>query len=213
MLTSRWTKAGVFLLGLGPIGWLVWKGFQAELTANPIEFLTHELGDWTLIFLVLTLSVTPARKLLHAPELIRFRKMLGLFAFFYAVLHFSIFFVFDHFFDLAGMWEDIVERKYITIGMLGFVLLIPLAVTSTKGWIRRLGGKRWQRLHQAIYIIAIAGVIHFFWLVKSDITRPMRYAIAVGILLAYRILIWLAARQRRQQPMQTAGKLSPTNGA
>ena len=184
MLTNRWTKAGVFLLSLGPIGYLVWKGFQAELTANPIEFLTHELGDWSLIFLILTLSVTPARKLLHAPELIRFRKMLGLFAFFYATLHFSIFFVFDHFFDFGAMWEDIVERKYITVGMLGFVLLIPLAVTSTKGWIRRLGGKRWKRLHQAIYITAIAGVIHFFWLVKSDITRPTRYAVAVGILLA-----------------------------
>ena len=211
MLTSKWTKVGVFLLSLGPVAWLVWKGFQAELTANPIEFLTHELGDWTLIFVILTLSVTPARRLLHMPALIRFRRMLGLFAFFYACLHFSIFFVFDHFFNVAAMIEDVVERKYITVGMLGFVLLIPLAVTSTTGWIRRLGGKRWQRLHQAIYIIGIAGVVHFFWLVKSDITRPTRYAVAVGVLLVYRLAVRFA--EMRAQPLRPPGKLSPTNGS
>ena len=211
MLTSKWTKVGVFLLNLGPIGWLVWKGFQAELTANPIEFLTHELGDWTLIFVILTLSVTPARRLLRMPALIRFRRMLGLFAFFYACLHFSIFFVFDHFFNVAAMIEDVVERKYITAGMLGFLLLIPLAVTSTKGWIRRLGGKRWQRLHQAIYVIGIAGVVHFFWLVKSDLTRPTRYAVAVGLLLGYRVWVWLA--EMRAQPVRSARKLSPTDGS
>lgn len=213
MLTSKWTKVGVFFLSLGPIGWLVWKGFRAELTANPIEFLTHELGDWTLIFLILTLAVTPARKLLRQPTLIRFRRMLGLFAFFYACLHFSIFFVFDHFFNVAAMLDDIVERKYITAGFLGFVLLMPLAVTSTAGWIRRLGGKRWRRLHQLIYITATAGVVHFLWLVKSDIRRPIQYGVAVGILLLYRLAVWLAARQMRTQPAGRAGKLSPTDGS
>jgi methionine sulfoxide reductase heme-binding subunit len=211
MLTSKWTKVGVFLLSLGPVEWLIWKGFQGELTANPIEFLTHELGDWTLIFVILTLSVTPARRLLHLPALIRYRRMLGLFAFFYACCHFSIFFIFDHFFDVSAMIEDVVKRKYITVGMLGFALLIPLAVTSTAGWIRRLGGKRWHKLHQAIYIIGIAGVVHFFWLVKSDITRPTRYAIAVGLLLVYRLAVWLA--QERTQPLRPAGKLSPTDGS
>ena len=213
MLTSKWTKAGVFLASLGPLGYLVWKGFRAELTANPIEYITHELGDWTLIFLILTLCVTPARRLLRQPALIRFRRMLGLFAFFYACLHFSVFFVFDHFFDVAAMLDDVAERKYITAGFLGFVLLIPLAVTSTAGWIRRLGGRRWQRLHQAIYITAIAGVVHFFWLVKSDITRPTRYAVAVGLLLAYRVVMWFAERQMRPQPARSAGKLSPTEGS
>ena len=213
MLTSKWTKVGVFLVSLGPVGWLVWKGFRAELTANPIEFITHELGDWTLIFVILTLCVTPARKLLRLPALIRFRRMLGLFAFFYTCCHFSIFVIFDHFFNVAAMVEDVVERKYITVGMLGFSLLIPLAVTSTKGWIRRLGGKRWQRLHQAIYIIGIAGVVHFFWLVKSDITRPTRYAVAVGVLLVYRMVVWVAARQMRTQRAGPPGKLSPTDGS
>ena len=125
--------------------------------------------------------------------------MLGLFAFFYACLHFSVFFVFDHFFDVAAMLDDVAERKYITVGFLGFVVLIPLAVTSTAGWIRRLGGKRWQRLHQLIYVAAVAGVIHFFWLVKSDITRPTRYAVAVGALLLYRLVLRVNERQARPQ--------------
>jgi sulfoxide reductase heme-binding subunit YedZ len=119
--------------------------------------------------------------------------------------------VFDHFFNVAAMIEDVVERKYITAGMLGFLLLIPLAVTSTKGWIRRLGGKRWQRLHQAIYVIGIAGVVHFFWLVKSDLTRPTRYAVAVGLLLGYRVWVWFA--EMRAQPVRSARKLSPTDGS
>lgn len=207
MLTSKWTKAGVFLLSLGPIGHLVWKGFRAELTANPIEHITHQTGDWTLIFLTLTLAVTPARKLLRMPALIRFRRMLGLFAFFYACLHFSVFFLFDHFFNVAAMLEDVAERKYITAGFFGLVLLVPLAITSTKGWIRRLGGKRWHRLHQAIYLTAIAGVIHFFWLVKSDITRPTQYAIPIILLLGYRVAAWFGGRQARAQPV---GSPSPS---
>ena len=207
MLTSKWTKVGVFLLSLGPIGHLFWKGFRAELTANPIEYITHQTGDWTLIFLTLTLAVTPARKLLRMPGLIRFRRMLGLFAFFYACLHFSIFFLFDHFFNVAAMLEDVAERKYITAGFFGLVLLVPLAITSTKGWIRRLGGKRWHRLHQAIYLTAIAGVIHFFWLVKSDITRPTQYAIPIILLLGYRVVAWFGDRQARTQAV---GSPSPS---
>src|ERR1700736_2774802 len=167
LLNSKWSKPVVFLLCLLPLAALGWRALHGELTANPIEFITHATGDWTLRFLVITLSVTPLRKMLGLPELIRFRRMLGLFAFFYACLHFTTYIWFDKFFNLSEMWKDIVKRKFITVGFTAFVLLIPLAITSTKGWIRRLGGKRWQQLHRAIYASAVAGVIHYYWLVKS----------------------------------------------
>jgi len=195
VLLSKWTKVILFLLCLGPLARLVWKAFGNGLGANPIEFVTHDTGDWILIFLVLTLSITPARKLLHQPDLIRFRKMLGLFAFFYAFLHFGTWIGLDKFFDLREMLEDVVKRPFITIGFTGFLLLVPLAVTSTTGWIRRLGGKRWRQLHRLIYIIAIAGVVHYYWLVKSDIRRPVRYGFLVFALLAYRGLSWLNANR------------------
>jgi len=213
ILTNKWTKVPVFLLCLGPLGYLLWRGWHGRLTANPIEFITHETGDWILIFLIITLSVTPARKLLGMPALIRFRRMFGLFAFFYACLHFSIFFVFDHFFDVAAILADVAERKYITAGFIGFVLLIPLAITSSAGWIRRLGGKRWQNLHRFIYVTAAAGVVHFYWLVKSDVTRPTRYGAVVAFLLFYRFAVWLADRPIRPQPIRSASKLSPTGGS
>jgi sulfoxide reductase heme-binding subunit YedZ len=158
-----------------------------------VEFITHETGDWTLIFLVLTLSVTPARRLLGRPELTRYRRMLGLFAFFYGCLHFTTYIWFDKFFDIAAMLKDVRERKFITMGFAGFVLMLPLALTSTAGWIRRLGGKRWQMLHRLIYLSAIAGVVHYYWLVKSDIRKPVFYGMLVALLLLYR----LAASMRR----------------
>ena len=213
LLTSKWTKVAVFSLCLGPVGYLVWRGWNGRLTANPIEFITHETGDWILIFLILTLSVTPARKLLGQPQLIRFRRMFGLFAFFYACVHFSIFIVFDHFFDVAAMIEDVGMRKYIAAGFTGFVLLLPLAITSTAGWIRRLGGKRWQLLHRLVYVAAAAGVVHFYWLVKSDVTRPFRYGAVVAFLLFYRLAVRLADRPARPQPLRSSGKLSPTEGS
>jgi sulfoxide reductase heme-binding subunit YedZ len=213
ILTNKWTKVPVFFLCLGPLGYLFWRGWNGRLTANPIEFITHETGDWILIFLIITLCVTPARKLLGVPALIRFRRMFGLFAFFYACLHFSTFVVFDHYFDVAAMLDDVVERKYITAGFIGFVLLIPLAITSSAGWIRRLGGKRWQKLHQLIYITAAAGVVHFWWLVKSDVTRPTRYGVVVAFLLFYRFAVWLSDRQVRPQPVRSTNKLSPTDGS
>ena len=197
ILTSKWTKVLVFALCLAPLAILIWRGFHNELGANHIEFITHATGDWTLRFLVLTLAITPLRKILHQPQLIRFRRMLGLFAFFYVCLHFATWIGLDKFFDWSEMWKDVQKRRFITVGFAGFVLLIPLAITSTAGWIRRLGGKRWQLLHRAVYLTAILGVIHYYWLVKSDVTKPLQYAWMVGILLAWRAGDWLYSRWTR----------------
>ena len=180
-----------------PLAALLQRVVQGRLGANPIEFVTHATGDWTIRFLVITLAITPARKILWLPQLIRFRRMLGLFAFFYAFLHFSVWIGVDKFFDWTEMWKDVQKRRFITLGFTGFVLLIPLAITSTAGWIRRLGGKRWQMLHRAIYAAAIAGVIHYYWLVKSDVRKPLFYAWVVGILLAFRLGFWLYGRGRQ----------------
>jgi sulfoxide reductase heme-binding subunit YedZ len=196
-LTSKWTKAAVFLACLGPLGLLVWEAFHGGLGANPVEFVEHATGDWTLRFLAVTLAISPLRKILGVPQLIRFRRMLGLFAFFYACLHFCIYIGIDQTLDLSAMWKDVMKRRYITVGFTGFVLLIPLAVTSTAGWIRRLGGRRWQLLHRAVYISAVAGVIHYYWLVKSDVHRPLQYAAIVGVLLAWRIGGGLYRRSQR----------------
>ena len=197
ILTSKWTKVLVFALCLVPLAILIWRGFHNELGANHIEFITHATGDWTLRFLVLTLAITPLRKILHQPQLIRFRRMLGLFAFFYVCLHFATWIGLDKFFDWSEMWKDVQKRRFITVGFAAFVLLIPLAITSTAGWIRRLGGKRWQLLHRAVYLTAIFGVIHYYWLVKSDVTKPLQYAWMVGILLAWRAGDWLYSRWTR----------------
>ena len=197
----RWIKLVLFIGSLIPLGLLLWKFFGAHpsdmsawgagLGANPIEAITHTTGDWTLRFLLATLAITPARKLLHLPSLIKFRRMLGLFAFFYACLHFTTYIWLDKFFNLHEMLADVAKRKFITVGFTAFVLLIPLAVTSTAGWIRRLGGKRWQALHRLIYFSAIAGVIHYLWLVKADIRKPLEYGAVLAVLLGYRLLVWI----------------------
>jgi sulfoxide reductase heme-binding subunit YedZ len=187
LLLSKWTKVAVFLICLLPLASLVWRGLHHGLTANPIEFITHATGDWTLRFILITLGVTPLRKILGLPDLIRFRRMLGLFAFFYGCLHFTTYIWLDKFFNLAEMWKDVSKRPYITVGFTAFVLLIPLAITSTAGWIRRLGGRNWQRLHRAIYVSAIAGVIHYYWLVKSAVIRPLTYGAIVAVLLLWRL--------------------------
>jgi methionine sulfoxide reductase heme-binding subunit len=193
-LLTKWAKALVFTLGLLPLVFLGFRALYGRLTANPVEFLQHFTGDWTLRFLIITLAITPLRKLLNLPELIRFRRMLGLCAFFYVSLHFLTYIGPDQAFNLAGMWKDVEKRRYITVGFAGFVLLIPLAITSTKGWIRRLGGKRWQTLHRAVYISAICGVIHYYWLVKSDVRKPVFYGVLVGALLLWRLADWLRKR-------------------
>jgi sulfoxide reductase heme-binding subunit YedZ len=196
LLNSKWSKPVVFLLCLVPLAALGWRALHGELTANPIEFITHATGDWTLRFLIFTLCVTPFRKILHLPELIRFRRMLGLFAFFYACLHFTTYIWLDKFFDLSEMWKDIAKRKYITVGFTAFFLLIPLAITSTAGWIRRLGGKRWQQLHRLIYFSATLGVIHYYWLVKSAIIRPLTYGAIVAVLLLWRLFASLTKKKQ-----------------
>jgi sulfoxide reductase heme-binding subunit YedZ len=214
ILTNKSTKVAVFLLCCGPLFALAWRAFHRgladfpnnmDLGANPIEFITHATGLWTLRFLVITLSITPLRSLLGLPDLIRFRRMLGLFAFFYACLHFVTYIWLDQFFDLHSIWRDIAKRPFITIGFLAFVLLIPLAITSTAGWIRRLGGRRWRILHRAIYISAVAGVIHYYWLVKSAVIPPLTYGAIVGILLLWRLGTWLW-RRSRQGAMKTGAR-------
>jgi sulfoxide reductase heme-binding subunit YedZ len=206
LLNSKWSKPVVFLLCLLPLAALGWRALHGELTANPIEFITHATGDWTLRFLVIALCVTPFRKILHLPELIRFRRMLGLFTFFYACLHFTTYIWLDKFFDLSEMWKDIAKRKYITVGFTAFLLLIPLAVTSTAGWIRRLGGKRWQRLHRLIYFSAALGVIHYYWLVKSAVIRPLTYGAIVAVLLLWRLF---ASLSRKTQLRVDAATVRP----
>jgi methionine sulfoxide reductase heme-binding subunit len=199
ILTSKWTKVVVFVACLVPVAMLVWRGLHNDLSADPIAFITHATGDWTLRFLVITLAITPLRKILHLPQLIRFRRMLGLFAFFYVCLHFATWIWLDKQFVWSEMWKDVLKRRFITVGFTAFVLLIPLAITSTAGWIRRLGGKRWQMLHRLIYVTAVLGVIHYYWLVKSNVRKPLLYGFLVGILLAWRLVTWLIGRRGRSK--------------
>ena len=194
-------KVAVFLACLGPLGRLGYKALTDSLGANPIEVITHATGDWTLRFLLITLAITPLRKLSHQPWLIRFRRMLGLYAFFYGCLHFTTYLWLDQFFYWANMVKDVGKRPFITAGFTGFVLLIPLALTSTSWAVRKLGGRRWQWLHRLIYASATAGVIHFLWLVKKDISEPLIYAGVLAVLLLYRVAAWgipaLKARRSR----------------
>lgn len=193
-------KVPVFLLCLGPLSVLVWKAFHEKLGANPVDVITRTTGRWTLTFLLITLSVTPLRKLAGLPWLVRFRRMLGLFAFFYGTLHLTTYVWLDKFFDVPAMLHDIAKRRFITAGMTGFAAMLPLALTSTAGWIRRLGGKRWQKLHRLIYLSAAAGVVHFIWLVKADLRKPLTYGAILCVLLLYRAaaFLWTRATRERQ---------------
>ena len=184
-------KSVIFVACLIPLARLVWFAFQGNLSANPIEFITRSLGTWTLVFLLITLSITPLRKLLNQPWLIKLRRMLGLFTFFYASLHFVTYIWLDQFFDLQAIYKDVIKRPFITVGFASFILLIPLAVTSTNNMVRRLGGKRWQKLHRLVYLIAIGGVVHYWWLVKKDITQPVIYAAVLAVLLGYRVFVYM----------------------
>jgi len=190
LFLSRWTKAVLFALCLVPLANLAWRAYTQDLTANPVEYLTHKAGDWTIRFLMITLAITPLRLLFRQPQLVRFRRMFGLFAFFYGVLHFTVWFCIDKFFDFQEMGKDIVKRPFITIGLAGLIMMTPLALTSTNGWVRRLGYKRWQKLHRLIYAIALAGVIHYYWLVKSDIRLPLMYGAIWATLMMFRVVDW-----------------------
>lgn len=186
-------KAGLFVVCLLPLAWLVWRALAGDLGANPIEAVTLFTGRWALRFLLVTLGITPVRRLTGWHRLIGFRRMLGLFAFFYATLHFTIYLAIDQFFDWETIVEDVTKRPFITAGFAAFVLLIPLAVTSTQGWIRRLG-RRWQQIHRLIYVSGTLAVVHFIWKVKSDLRDPLFYATILAMLFAVRVALWIRRR-------------------
>ena len=189
--TARQTtllKVVIFVLALLPFARMVYLTVTEQLV-EPLEFITRGTGDWTLYFLCITLGVTPLRKLSKWNWLIKLRRMLGLFAFFYAALHFTTFLWFDHFFDVQEMWKDVLKRPFITVGFTAFVLLVPLAATSTNAMVRRLGGKRWQWLHRLVYLIAPLGILHFWWMKagKHDFIQPIIFGVIVALLLGVRL--------------------------
>jgi sulfoxide reductase heme-binding subunit YedZ len=192
-------KPWLFVLCLYPLARLVWFGVMNGLGANPVEFITRSTGTWTLVALMLTLAVTPLRRLTGWNSLLRYRRMLGLFAYFYVCLHFVTYIWLDQSFSLHGIVKDIVKRPFITVGFVAFVLLLPLALTSTNAMMRRLG-RRWQQLHRLIYLIGILGVLHYFWLVKRDLTQPLIYGAILLLLLSFRLrfipLGWAGLRNR-----------------
>lgn len=192
-------KPLVWLLGLTPLALLVYRGATGRLTANPIEFVTHRTGWWGLTLLCATLAITPLRRLTHWQWLVRIRRLIGLFAFFYISLHLAIWIGLDRFFDWRSIGEDIAKRPYITVGFAAFLMLLPLAITSTRGWTRRLG-RRWQTLHRLIYFATAAGVLHFFWkrASKLDVAEPLVFAGILVVLLAARVPIWLERRRRHR---------------
>ena len=195
-----WIKAWVFLLCLVPLARLVYGGVANSLGANPIETITRSTGWWTLFLLMTTLTVTPLRRLAGAPWLLKLRRMTGLFAFFYASIHLLTFVWFDHWFDLAAILKDVIKRPFVTVGFAAYLLLLPLALTSTNRLVRRLG-RNWQRLHRLVYAIAILGVIHFWWLVKRDLTEPLAFALVLAFLLGIRFF-WRARTIRAAVPSQ-----------
>lgn len=222
MSADRWirwiAKPLVFAAALAPLAILIWRALHADLGANPLAEITHETGDWTLRFIVITLAITPVRRLTGRNWIIRFRRMFGLYAFFYGTAHFLIYVIADRFAGLdfvdgiwawstvralaASIWDDIYKRPYVTVGFTGLVAMLPLAITSTAGWIRRLGGRNWNRLHKLIYLTAIAGVIHYWWLVKADVLHPAIYASLVVVLLAYRVFVTLKRSRWHRQPIE-----------
>jgi sulfoxide reductase heme-binding subunit YedZ len=211
MTTIRILKVLVFLASLGPAGWLVWAALTGNLSANPLSDLTNETGVWTLRFVCITLAITPLRRLTGWNAVIRFRRMAGLFAFFYGSLHFLTYVIVDRFASLdfsdglvifawstarhlaASVWDDIYKRPFITVGFTAWLSMVPLALTSTAGMIRRLGGRLWNRLHKLVYLTGALGVVHYWWLVKADVRRPITYGIVVGTLLAMRVF-WESQR-------------------
>lgn len=216
-------KPLALLAGLAPAVWLTWAALTNNLSANPLSDLTLETGTWALRFLCITLAITPLRKLSGWNWTIKFRRMAGLFAFFYGTLHFLVYVIADRFAALdfpdgivawstvmnltKSVSEDIYKRPFITIGFLAFVLMVPLAITSTTGWIRRIGGKRWQQLHRLVYVSASAGVLHYWWLVKADISRPLIYALIVTLLLGFRLY---KARVKSTAPIRTTASPART---
>ena len=199
MRASRLIKPFVFIAALGPLAYLLLGAWRGSLGANPIETITRSTGLWTLRFMLITLAVTPLRRLTGWNDMVRVRRMLGLFAFFYGSLHLLTYVWLDQFFDVAAIAKDVVKRPFITAGFSAYVLLVPLAITSTAGMIRRLGGRTWRRLHRLAYATAALGVVHYWWLVKADIRPPRNYAILLAALLLVRVWIVVKARRERQR--------------
>jgi sulfoxide reductase heme-binding subunit YedZ len=191
---KRVIKPLAFVAALLPLGFLVWHGLSGELSANPISDITNETGTWTLRFLMITLAVTPLRRITSWSSVQRLRRMFGLFAFFYGSLHFMTYLYLDQFFDFNSILHDIPKRPFITVGFAAFVLMIPLAATSMDRIAKWMGGKRWRRLHRLVYATATAGVIHYLWLVKADTRPPLVYAVILAVLLGYRAWIYVKPR-------------------
>ncbi|MDD2724430.1 MAG: sulfoxide reductase heme-binding subunit YedZ [Methylovulum sp.] len=190
-------KTIIFLLALIPFVRLIIGGITDGLGANPIEKITRSTGYWTLTLIMVTLGITPLRKLTGWNWLTRTRRMLGLSAFFYASLHFLTYLVLDQFFDWNGIVKDIIKRPYITVGFPSFLLLLPLAITSNNALIKKLGGKRWRCLHRLVYVVGVGGVVHYWWLVKKDLTNPMTFAVVLAVLLGFRVFYWWRGRQAK----------------
>ena len=203
----RRTKRLLFVACLVPTGLVIWRGLTGGLGANPIEVITHVMGDWTLRFLLLTLAISPLRWLTGWNPVMQVRRMLGLFAFYYASLHFLTYLVLDHFFAWRSIAEDLTTRRYITAGFAGFVLMIPLAVTSSRTMVRRLGGRRWRALHRLVYASAVAGVVHYLWLVKVDPRPPLIYAAVLVALVGLRVGRVGAARVRSKTAEAFIGRV------
>ncbi len=196
-------KAGLFVLALLPFLRLVVSAFTDQLGANPVEFITRNTGDWTLYFLCTTLAVTPLRRLTNWVWLVKLRRMQGLYVFFYAALHFTTFLWFDHAFDITEMWKDVLKRPFITVGFIAFVLLIPLAATSTNAIIKKLGAKNWQRLHRLVYLIASLGILHFWWMKagKHDFEQPLIFGAIVATMLIMRLIWRLKAQVKKHSAL------------
>jgi methionine sulfoxide reductase heme-binding subunit len=215
----RWVaKPVAWVVALLPAAFMAYAALNGRLGADPLKEITHETGDWTIRFVVITIAISPLRRLSGWNSLIRFRRLAGLFAFFYGTLHFLIYVIADRFAGLEfrngiwalstarelalSIWDDIYKRPYITVGFTGFVAMIPLAVTSTAAWIRRLGGRNWNRLHRLVYLTAVAGVVHYWWLVKADIRHPAIYAALVALLLGSRLVLAVKRARVQRQPVQ-----------
>jgi len=189
MKDVRFSKFVLLVNGLAPLALLLWDVYHKRVGANPLEFVTRTTGMLTLVFLMLTLAVTPARHITRLNWLVKFRRMLGLFAFFYGFLHLGTYLAFDRYFNFKSVPGDVAQRPFIALGMVGFFLMVPLAITSTNSMVKRLGGTRWNMLHKLVYVAAVAGVLHFWLLVKSDIRLPLTFAFILLLLLAHRLLV------------------------
>jgi methionine sulfoxide reductase heme-binding subunit len=202
-LITRVVKPALYFAALLPLAWLLFALFTGRVMGDQVKFMQHVTGDTALSCIMLALTVTPLRRLTGWNEIIRVRRLIGLTAFWYACLHLTTYIVFDQELSLMEITKDIVKHPWVLVGFTAFLCLLPLAITSTNGWIRRLGGKRWQRLHRLVYVAAFAGVLHYFWLVKKDITYPLLYGIVLIALLGIRIG-WAADRARGRKLPRTA---------